>query len=155
MIARCRNQPSFALVLFLSCVGCGWRLSVDLGLAASARHVEIYQRSVNPVLGIRIDLVGPHERVRLLDAGETYIGFAHAYRSSIGIIGVLLCGTRSVRLAYDERSGQIVPYELVRESLDRDAQLVYGRDPRGDALGKCLGTFYQDRFRRRFPQLRQ
>jgi hypothetical protein len=148
-----RSVQSSALLLCVALVaGCGWRRALSFESPRGGERVEIYQPAADPTLGLRIDLVKGNRRSTILDAGETYIGFAYVHWSKTGsTVGILLCGPREVKLGYDTRTGRTVPFDQIRDELNADFKSSYGTDPNNYEPSQCIGSYYQDRFQRRFP----
>src|SRR5271165_1992244 len=97
---RRRHGLLFACVTL--CAACGWPRSLDFESHNGAQRIEIFQPPVDPMLGLRIDYVTGQRRATLLRAGESYVGFAHVYwPENSPTIGILICGTREVRIAYN------------------------------------------------------
>jgi hypothetical protein len=146
----------FLLVaLIVTCDACGWHRSLEFASRERHERVEIYQPSIDPMLGLRIELVAGSNRSTLLQDGETYIGFAHEYwMKSQPTVGILICGTREVRLAYDTKAGKPVPFGEIEGGLNDDIVQTYGEAPDRHPASMCIGDYYQDQFSQRFPDIR-
>ena len=113
-----------------------------------SKAIEIRQPWIDASLAVEV-LVSTSTGYRktLLKAGETNITFAFAHwNKSSSRVGLLVCGTRQIKMAFDFDQQKEIAFSQVQRELSADMIRRYGRDNSTSSEPSdptaCIGDFY-------------